>query len=101
MAENLGRALALEPFLSSAFAISMLFSEIADERRRDRLLSDLLAGETIFALAHGEAADALASSARHHDGGYVLDGKKAMVSGGQHADDVLVSVREHGERGDE
>jgi acyl-CoA dehydrogenase len=98
LAESFGRGLALEPFLSSAFALSLLFSDVAEPRRREQLLSELLAGEMLFALAHDEAAvrggaGQVASTARHVDDRYVLEGNKSMVFGGQLAAAFAVTAR--------
>ncbi|MBR0934275.1 acyl-CoA dehydrogenase family protein [Bradyrhizobium jicamae] len=97
VAEQLGRALALEPFLFSAFAISLLFSDVAEQERRDQLISSVLAGDTLFALAHWESIDTddrteLVSCAQRQDDGYLLSGRKAMVFGGQVASAFVLTA---------
>src|SRR6185312_17316109 len=51
--EQLGRALMLEPFLSSAVLAVQVIAAQATPEQRDELLPAIIAGEMLAALAHG------------------------------------------------
>lgn len=99
--EQLGRALVVAPFLSSAVIATQAIARLATPAQRDALLAPLIAGETVAALAHGETAQhtfapKLATKATKTKSGYVLDGHKTFVLGGQAADEFLVSASDNG-----
>ncbi len=104
--EELGTALAPEPFLSTVVLGAGALLEGGSEERRRELLPRIVAGEEILALAHHEPG------ARHRPyrvetrlepaggGGYVLRGEKDLVLDGPSASRIVVSARSAGERDD-
>jgi hypothetical protein len=67
---------------------------MAEPVRREQFLSALLSGEKLFALAHEEAGGyrRIASVARRREDGYVLNGSKSIVLGGQIAAAFVVTA---------
>ena len=99
--EELGRALALEPFIGCAVLAARLI-ETGDAPafavRRGELLEGVAAGTLRVALAHSEAAsrfelDGVSANARAEGSGFVLDGVKMMVPAADAADQLIVSAR--------
>jgi alkylation response protein AidB-like acyl-CoA dehydrogenase len=102
--EALGRALPLEPLVSTA-VIGAAVLRAAGEAALARWAPPVCAGELTIAWAHEEAgaryrlAD-VATSAREDGDGWVLDGRKPLVLHGGTADRLLVSARVWGARRD-
>lgn len=101
-----GAALLVEPFLPSAVVATALVRDIGDATLQAELLPQLAAGEQIAVLAHYEPASRfearhLDTTARAADGGYTLDGHKAVVLHAGAADMLLVSARTAGRADDE
>lgn len=97
VAEELGRGLVSEPFIGCAVTPGALLS--ASGARQD--LSALVAGETVFAVAHDEPEARgktawVTTRARRDGNAWVLDGFKCMVIGAPAADTFLVSARTSG-----
>ena len=101
VAEELGRGMALEPFVACSVLAARLL-EKADASgfaaKRIELLESLAAGTCQVALAHSESAsrfqlDAVQTQARTEGSGYVLDGRKMMVPAASAADHFIVSAR--------
>ena len=95
--EELGRALVLEPYLSTALVGAGILVRAGSERQR-QLLPAVAAGEIRLAFAHGEPdsrwqLDAVTTRAVHAASGWVLEGRKAMVTDGAGAHYLLVSAR--------
>jgi hypothetical protein len=95
--EQLGRALVVAPFLSSAVIATQAIARLASPEQREALLTPLISGEAIAALAHGETAQhvfapELSTKVVRTKAGYRLDGRKTFVLGGQAADVLLVSA---------
>lgn len=96
--EDLGRALVLEPYLSTLALCAPLIAERGTVAQRDELLPRIAAGELKLALAHGEvdarySLDHVATTARRAGDEYVLDGAKHTVLDGAVADLLLVTAR--------
>jgi alkylation response protein AidB-like acyl-CoA dehydrogenase len=94
--ESLGRALVVEPFLGTLMAGGALAAA-----GRHELLEQLIAGEQTLAWAHVETDGGyephyVATRAKR-EGGWVLDGAKAVVEHGETADAFVVSARTGGE----
>ena len=94
--ESLGRALVVEPFLGTLMAGGVLAAA-----GRHELLEQVIAGEQTLAWAHVEADGGyephyVATRAKR-EGGWVLDGTKAVVEHGETADAFVVSARTGGE----
>lgn len=92
--EALGGALCPEPVLGALTAARLLRAAGAD-------LGPLIAGETRYALAVGEADGSpelsdIAVEAREAGGGWRLSGRKSVVYGGQAAHRFLVAARHSG-----
>lgn len=102
---ELGKALATEPFASTAVLGAHVLAHAADAEKATALLVDLAGGALRLALAHQEpggdplAADVTVTAARRTDFGYTLSGEKMLVldAGGAHA--FIVSARTEGDEG--
>ncbi|CAM5780757.1 acyl-CoA dehydrogenase family protein [Castellaniella caeni] len=102
--EELGRRLVTEPFLGTLMA-GLALSEAAGNAGQARVQA-MIDGQCIGAFAHAEpdAAYALArvsTTARRTEGGWVLDGAKAVVPHAEAADLLVVSARTSGAPADE
>ena len=99
--EAFGRGLVAEPYLSTVVIGAGLISTAASGDRRQEILCRVAAGDLKLALAHGEARARYAlehveTSARRDGGGFIIEGAKAVVLGGDSADLLLVSARTDG-----
>lgn len=94
---ELGRHLALLPFLSSSILGASALSLAAPSELRTAVLSGIAAGNTLVALAHEEeprhAPQSISTVARRIHGGYELKGSKLLVLSGHEADHLIVSAR--------
>lgn len=99
--EALGRRLVLEPYLAVAVVGAGLIAHAGSAAQKAALLPRLAEGELLLALAHQER-DAryhlahLGTTARRDGDGYVLDGAKHVVLGGNSAHQLIVSARTSG-----
>src|SRR5689334_347573 len=98
----MGRAMLLEPYVSSAIVATVLIRELGD---RDGLLPQLAAGERIAVVAHSEPGARydlrhVETRARRAGAGWTLQGHKAVVRHAPAADVLLVSARTSGKAGD-
>jgi len=96
--EEFGRVLVVEPYLSCAIIAARAIVALGDPARKEALLSALVAGETLVALAHNETSlrgddAAVTTRAERTADGWRLNGRKAFVLGGPSADILLVSAR--------
>lgn len=99
--EQLGRGLVVEPFLAALMAGTAL----AADGGHQALLDEVMSGQAVIALAHGEPASRYSLSqvdttAEAGGDGYVINGNKAVVISGDTADQLLVSARTSGDRDD-
>ena len=97
----MGKALVVEPYLSSAVLGTALVRELGTPSQREALLPALATGERIAVPAHGEAGarydlSRVATSARRGGAGWVLTGRKAVVLHAPAADLLLVTARTSG-----
>ena len=102
----LGRALVVEPYLSSAVLGSALIAALGSPAQQAALLPAMAEGKRIAVPAHGEPGARydlarVATSARKGKAGWVLSGKKAVVLHAPAADTLLVSARTSGAVDDE
>jgi alkylation response protein AidB-like acyl-CoA dehydrogenase len=102
--EQLGRALAVEPFLGSLI-VGRAIAAAGSEAQRARL-ADIIDGSCIAALASEEpdsfyALARVSTRAQKKGEGWVLDGTKAVVLQAEAADLLLVSARTSGDVTDE
>ncbi len=95
--EEIGRALVLEPYLSTVALCAPLVADHGTEAQQADLLPRVAAGGLKLALAHGEAearyASTVRTEARRAGDSYVLNGAKATVPDGAVADLLLVSAK--------
>ena len=95
--EEIGRALVLEPYLSTVALCAPLIADHGTEAHQAELLPRIAAGGLKLALAHGEAEARYASTvhteASRAGDSYVLNGAKATVLDGAVADLLLVSAK--------
>jgi len=105
VAEELGRGLALEPFIECGVLAARLI-ETADAAafadKRGELLEGIANGSLQVALAHSEPGnrfelDGLGTTARAEGAGFVLDGVKMMVPALGAADQLIVSATVQGQ----
>ncbi|NNN24584.1 acyl-CoA dehydrogenase family protein [Pseudomonas nitroreducens] len=103
---ELGRGLCLEPYLQSVIFGGGLLAQLGSAAQRDELLTRVAAGELQLAVALEESQ----SHYQLHDvcctaspaaGGWLLDGRKSVVFGGQSAGLILLSARTAGGARDE
>ena len=99
--EALGRALVVEPYLSTVVLGAGIVSDAGNDAQRAEWLPAVAAGEKLLAFAHGEAAARYAASfvetrAVRKGTGWKLDGAKAVVLDGDSADALIVSARTSG-----
>lgn len=95
--EELGRALVLEPYLSTALVGAGILVR-SGSAPQQQLLRAVAAGEIRLAFAHGERdsrwrLDAVATRAVREANHWVLDGHKAMVTDGAGAHYLVISAR--------
>ena len=103
--EALGRALAVEPYVSSVVLGAGIVSDAGNDAQRSAWLPAIAAGEKLLAFAHGEAAARYATNfvetrAVRAGKGWKLDGAKAVVLDGDSADALIVSARTSGNASD-
>lgn len=100
--EAIGRALALEPYLATVVLAGGALRHGASLELRQRVLPDVIAGKTTLALANLEVearfdlAHTKTTAKSDGAGGFVLDGAKCVVLGGDSADKLVVSARVSG-----
>jgi pimeloyl-CoA dehydrogenase small subunit len=96
--EEVGRALALEPYLSTVALAGGLLRLGGGKALCADLVPKIAGGDLMLAFAHAERqsrydlAD-VAASARREGAGYVLDGAKSLVLHGDSAGKFIVSAR--------
>jgi alkylation response protein AidB-like acyl-CoA dehydrogenase len=103
--EALGRGLVVEPFLGCAVLAGGAIAA-AGSAAQQALLAEIAGGTKIASFAHGEPGSGyelsrVGTTARRSGAGWVLDGAKAVVPGGDRADFFVVSARTSGAAGDE
>ncbi len=97
LAEELGRALVVEPWNACGVMAASLLAATADAQQRAHWLPALAAGDKRVALAAWEPgsrfdATQIATRAQPVAGGYRLDGAKELTLGAPGADALLVSA---------
>lgn len=96
VAEEFGRGLVVEPYGDAVLAARLL--QAATDADAAAHLAALIAGDTVYAVAHAEAAARgregwVETRARSGGPGYVLSGAKASVAAAPGADVFVVSAR--------
>lgn len=105
LCEQMGRFLVLEPYLETVVVAGGLLAGGATAEYRERYLPGIADGSLQGALAHGEpnkhrSLSNVATTATPVDGGFRLNGSKAVVLNGSAADLFVVSARTAGQPGD-
>src|SRR3954466_12468650 len=100
-ATAMGKAMVLEPYVSSAIIATSLVRELAAAPQREEWLPAMASGEHIAVLAHFEPGarydrQHVATTARRDGGGWSLEGQKSVVAHAPAADHLLVSARTPG-----
>ncbi|MEM6462876.1 MAG: acyl-CoA dehydrogenase family protein [Pseudomonadota bacterium] len=103
--EELGRGLAVEPFLASAVLGGGALAQLGDQEQT-KLIADVIAGDKLLALAHGEPDSRydyshVETTATADGNDWVLSGRKAVVLNGDSADQIIVTARNSGQSWDE
>jgi len=101
VAEQMGRAITLEPWLTTVVVGGGFLRHGADAATRAALVPKVAAGECLLAFAHTERQSRydlfdVATTARKDGSGWVLDGRKGMVLHGDTADRLVVTARSAG-----
>jgi pimeloyl-CoA dehydrogenase small subunit len=103
--QGFGRALALEPYLSTIVLCGTALRLAGTDGQKSELLPLIAGGELVLALAHGERqarydlSDVLTTATRKGNG-WVIDGAKSVVTHGDSAEKLIVSARVSGDRND-
>ena len=103
---ELGRGLTLEPYLQSVIFGGGLLAQLGSEGQKQDLLAQVAAGSLQLAVALEEPQshynlNDVQTTAEAADGGYRLNGRKAVVIGGHSAGAIIVSARTSGASRDE
>jgi pimeloyl-CoA dehydrogenase small subunit len=103
--EQIGRSLAVEPYLSSVVLCGAILKHAAAEPAAAALIPKLAAGEAVVALAlveRGSRYDLndVSLAARKDGEDFLLEGEKSVVLGGGAADVFIVAARTSGNRRD-
>ncbi len=96
--EALGRHLVVEPFLPTLLGGTVL----ANAGGNDKLIENIIAGEALIALTHGEPTSryelsSVSTSAKQTGDEWVITGDKSVVLGGGSATHLVVSARTSGD----
>jgi len=97
VAQEIGRVLAPEPFLTSVVLAGGAVAAVGSAEQRSEVLGALTAGESVLAFAHAEpgrrwSSDATAVTASRSGDGWTLTGVKEPVPHGERADLLVVSA---------
>lgn len=97
VAEELGRVLAPEPFLTAVVLAGGAVAAAGSDAQRSALLEPLASGESLLAWAHDEpgagyTSSASATKASQDGDGWTLTGTKEPVVSGEHADVLVVTA---------
>ena len=103
--QELGRALALEPYLATVVLGGTAVRLAGSAAQQAAILPAIAEGRLKLAFAHGERGarydlSDVQTTAKRSPGGWVLDGAKSVVSHGDSADQLVVSARIRGGRDD-
>ena len=99
--EQVGKGLILEPFLSSLVLAGGFIAKAGSGEQKHRWLEGMIAGDLIGSFAFAESdsrynLNAVSTKADAANGGFRLNGAKAVVLGAQNADIFVVSARTSG-----
>lgn len=100
--EAIGRGIVVEPYLPTVVLSGTVLKLAANAEQRAAIIPGIVDGSTLVAFAYAEPGARynhrqVDTTARKEGGGYVLNGKKAVVLGGAYADQFIVSARTGGD----
>ncbi len=104
--DAIGRTSAIDPYFSTVVLGGGVLRHGASGAQKAALIPEVIAGTRTLALAHQERnsrydlADIQTTARADGSGGYILDGEKMVVLGGDTADTIVVSARISGNRRD-
>lgn len=103
--EAIGRALIVEPYLSTVVLCGGLVGSLGNVEQKRALLPHICEGKTLLAFAHTEpqsryTLEDVCTTATRVACGWQLSGRKELVIGAPAADLLLVSARIEGQRRD-
>ncbi|MCY1426076.1 Acyl-CoA dehydrogenase fadE12 [compost metagenome] len=103
---ELGRGLCLEPYLHSVIFAGGLVAQLGNDAQKNDLLPQVASGQLQLAIALDEPQSHyqlhnVQTRAEAVEGGWKLNGRKAVVVGGHSAGLILVSARSSGAERDE
>ncbi|CAG2360922.1 MULTISPECIES: acyl-CoA dehydrogenase family protein [Burkholderia cepacia complex] len=102
VAEQIGRALVLEPYVMCGVLPASIVMRCGREGQRETILGEIASGEAVYAVAHserdarGQLHYVTATANQTSDGAWRLDGYKTLVVGAPVADRLLVVARTGG-----
>lgn len=104
IAEELGRALVVEPYVDTVVVGAGLLDRSGGERA-DAILQQIVSGEARIAFAalepsSGQTLHDVSVTARRDGGDWILDGAKVVVTSAPLATHLIISARTSGERRD-
>tara|TARA_R110000823_G_scaffold305166_3_gene427113 strand:- start:42004 stop:43173 length:1170 start_codon:yes stop_codon:yes gene_type:complete len=96
--QEFGRGLVAEPYLATVLLFGGLLEAGADAEVQEQYIPQIIAGELQGAFAYLEqqsryALSDIATSASEQDGGWILNGEKAVVLNGGAAQKLIVAAR--------
>jgi pimeloyl-CoA dehydrogenase small subunit len=105
VAEQMGRSLTLEPFMTTVVMGGGFLRHGATAKQRAALVPRIAEGKLLLAVAHTEVQSRfdlhdVATSAKKDGEGWVIDGRKGVVVHGDTADMLVVTARVSGARRD-
>ncbi|HEY9135087.1 MAG TPA: acyl-CoA dehydrogenase family protein, partial [Pseudomonadales bacterium] len=106
MMEALGYGMLVEPYMATIVLGGNALVFGGTEAQKEAVLSSVIAGETLLALAYTEEESGynlanVATKAEKSGSGFTITGEKAVVIGGAWADKVVVVARTSGAQCDE
>lgn len=105
VAEQMGRALTLEPFMSTVVMGGGFLRHGATAEQRAAMVPQIAEGKLLLAFAHTEPQSRfdlndVATKAKKDGAGWVIEGRKGVVIHGDSADQLIVTARISGDRRD-
>ncbi|MBR0674165.1 acyl-CoA dehydrogenase family protein [Neoroseomonas soli] len=105
VAEQMGRSLTLEPFMSTVVMGGGFLRHGATAEQRAAMVPEIAAGNLLLAFAHTEPQSRfdlndVATTAKKDGAGWAIDGRKGVVVHGDTADQLIVTARISGARRD-
>jgi len=106
MMEAFGYGMVVEPYLATIVLGGNALALGGTEAHKQNVLSKVIEGETLLALAYAEKesgymlSDVVTKAEKSGDG-FVISGEKTVVLGGAWADQVIVATRTSGDQRDE